>query len=73
MEHKLVAYQCSECKIEFVLVILNEDQWKSGDDDPYCPKCGQDDPVNPIDCVDIRLFERVQQYEVTKAVKPLPQ
>lgn len=73
MEHRLTAYQCSECKYEFIIVNLNREQLKTEDDDPYCPVCGQDDPVNPIDCLDIRLIENIQQYQITKSVKQLPE
>lgn len=73
IEHKLVAYQCSDCKFEFVIICLNDEQWKSDDNDPSCPKCGDDSEVHEIDCIDLRLIERVQQYELTKSMKILPE
>lgn len=73
MEHKLTAYQCSDCKYEFMIVNLNKEQLKKDDDDPYCPNCGDDQSVNPIDCLDVRLTERIQHYEIRKDVAPLPE
>lgn len=73
VEHKLTAYQCSDCKYEFVIVNLNKAQLKSEDDDPNCPECADSSTVNPIDCLDIRLIENVQQYQITKNVKQLPE
>ena len=67
---KLDAFQCGDCKYEFVVVSLNQRQaWA---DTPYCPVCGQDDPVSRIDCLDFSIREKVQEYEITKGLKPIP-
>ena len=67
---RLDAFQCGTCPFEFVVVCLNRpQQWT---DTPYCPACGRDDEVHKIDCLDFRITEGVQQYEILKGLKPIP-
>ena len=69
-EHKLKAHQCSDCSYEFVIVSLNKPQeWKNV---PYCSECGSDEHVAQIDCLDFRMTEKIQQYEIAKSLKPIP-
>ena len=71
-EHRFKAFQCTDCRLEFVIVCLNQNlEWKK--EDPFCPQCGDADEVAPIDCLDFLLVERVQQYELVREPKPLPE
>jgi len=70
---KISAFKCSDsdCALEFVIVCLNAIQdWD--EDAPHCPHCGESDAVK-IDCLDITLKEKVQEYEIIRVPKPLAQ
>jgi hypothetical protein len=73
MEHQVLAFQCSACKNEFVIVNLSKKQRTRQDGVPYCPCCADDADVAVIDCIDLRLVEHVQLYELRKNMKPLPE
>jgi hypothetical protein len=68
-QHALKALQCSDCRYEFVIVSLNKPQ--NHIDDPSCPECGHSDEVHEIDCIDFKLIEHIQQYEIQGRLKPL--
>lgn len=64
METTLNAYQCSDCSFEFVIVGLNCNA-KSVMDDPFCPKCGNNDEVHKIDCLEFKMTYKDLQYTVS--------
>lgn len=68
-EHKLDVFHCTDCKFEFAIVGLNK---KHLPDDTPCPECGDNSNVSTIDCLDFRLIEKTQQFELVKGMKPLP-
>lgn len=73
MEHDLVAFRCTSCEYEFAVVILNKPQITKNDANPFCPDCGDQDDVTPIDCVILKMFDRGIEFSLQKAVKPLPE
>ena len=70
MSAKLNAYRCTECDFEFVVVSLNKNQM--GTASPYCPECGSDEYTSKIECITLSLSERDRQYEIEKALRPIP-
>ncbi len=70
-EHELKAFQCYECKFEFVVVGLNQyEDWK---EEPACPLCSDRDYITKINCLDVRLTDKgAKKIEISKDIKPIP-